>query len=261
MLKCSVLGSGSSGNCTLISSGDTHILIDLGLSTRRIVTSLTEMGIQPDTLSAILISHEHTDHVRGLGTFLNRFPTPVYMTEATAGAVTWNGKRPELAHFRISEEFVVGNLEVISFPIPHDAVEPSGFVVRCRGIQISQATDLGCITGAVKQRLRSSHCLIIESNHDENMLKIGPYPWPLKQRVLSRTGHLSNHDLGFFLEHDFDGMARHIILAHISLKNNHPELARLSAQDAISRRAEHKGESIQLQLAEQRCSTPLITID
>jgi len=261
MLRICILGSGSSGNSTLISTEKTHILIDLGLSTRRVVSNLVDLGISPEQLSCILISHEHTDHIKGLPTFFKRFATPIYASADTAEVLQFNGSIDRFEFFRSGQAFEVGNLEIIPFPVSHDAVDPSGFLIRSGGVQIAHATDLGCITEAVRHRMRDSQCLIIESNHDEAMLKIGPYPWPLKQRVMSRLGHLSNRDLADFLQNEFDGTAQHIFLAHLSLKNNHPEIARMSADDALSKRSFVREDGYKIILTEQNKRSPMIQID
>ena len=259
MLKVRILGSGSGGNATLVSSGQTHILIDCGLSTRRIVRDLAELGLSPDRLDGILISHEHHDHTKGLDTLLKNITVPLYLTEATATGKWCNPDWPRRP-FVCGEPFQVGNLEIVPFPVPHDAAEPCGFLIRCRGVQLAHVTDLGTMTELIRQRLRRSHCLVIESNHDEEMLKIGPYPWPLKQRVLSRVGHLSNRALADFLETDFDGDAGHVVLAHLSQQNNHPGLALDSAGGALSRRT-GAARACRLILAGQGSPTPVITIE
>ncbi len=261
MLKVRLLGSGSGGNCTLVSSGDCHILIDCGLNARRISHGLREAGIRPDHLSGILISHEHRDHIAGLPVFLKSAPVPVFLSPGTAAGTALNGTEAPAEHFQVGQPFAIGPLEVIPFAVSHDAVDPCGFIIRCRGVQLAHVTDLGCMTELGRQRIRQSHCLVIESNHDEEMLKIGPYPWPLKQRVLSRVGHLSNRDLGRFLAEDFDGAAATIVLAHLSRKNNHPEIARQNVRDALAERASARADAFEIIVADQDRPTPLITID
>jgi phosphoribosyl 1,2-cyclic phosphodiesterase len=261
MIKIRLLGSGSGGNCTLISSGDCHILIDCGLPARRIRHGLQEAGIRPDRLSGILVSHEHNDHVSGLPVFLKAAPVPLFMSPGTAANVTINGTEAPQEHFQVGQPFGIGPMEVLPFAVSHDAVDPSGFVIRCRGVQLAHVTDLGCVTELVRQRVRQSHCLVIESNHDEDMVKIGPYPWALKQRVLSRVGHLSNRDLARFLAQDFDGLARTVVLAHISRKNNHPEIARHVAGEALAGRSFTRADAPEIIVAEQDHASPWIVIE
>jgi phosphoribosyl 1,2-cyclic phosphodiesterase len=260
MLRICVLGSGSSGNATYIGSENTHILIDFGLSTRRTAESLRTLGLHLDDIQGVVLSHEHADHVKGLPTFTRRFSAPIFVsgpTQEAMGPDCINGTRE---CFQVGQAFQIGDLEIVPFPVSHDAADPAGFLVRRAGIQVGHVTDLGCITEAIRHRIRGSHALIIESNHDEEMLKIGPYPWPLKQRVLSRVGHLSNRELAAFLQEDFDGLAGTIVLAHLSLKNNHPELARFAAQEALAGRSMARADACEIILAEQQARTPLVTV-
>ncbi len=261
MIKICLLGSGSSGNATLVSSGDTHLLIDCGLFARRIVRQLGELGVSPDRLSGILITHEHTDHVRGLGTLLRGLEVPVVLSRLTAGGISSLNGDVALQFFDVGEPFKIGRLEIHPFAVSHDAADPCGFTFRSRGVQVSYVTDLGCMTELVRQRVQGAHCLVIESNHDEDMLKVGPYPWPLKQRVLSRLGHLSNRALGEFLGADFDGRARTLVLAHLSRQNNHPELARAAAEQALAGRSFARAGDVRIVVAEHHRATPVITVE
>lgn len=259
-MRICVLGSGSGGNCTVVSSGDTHLLIDCGLPARRTVAALRAMGIEPGDLAGIFISHEHGDHVYGLKPFLKHHRVPVFLSSATSAGVTVSGVEMRREIFTVGEDIPLGALVVTPFPIPHDAADPCGFRVRGAGGLLAHVTDTGCLTEVVKQRIRGAHCLVIESNHDEEMLKVGPYPWDLKQRVLSRLGHLSNRALADFLVEDFDGEARTVVLAHLSLKNNHPELARVSAREALDRRYGSRSSRIELLLTRQDAATPVIPV-
>ncbi|MBN2432866.1 MAG: MBL fold metallo-hydrolase [Acidobacteria bacterium] len=260
MLRICVMGSGSGGNATYVGSEKTHLLIDFGLSTRRVAESLLQIGVHTDDIQGVVISHEHTDHVKGLTTFTRRFCAPIFLSRPTLEAltgVTINGSREII---EVGMAFRIGDLDILPFPVSHDAADPAGFLIRHQGMQVAHVTDLGCITEAIRYRVQGSDVLIIESNHDEEMLKIGPYPWPLKQRVLSRLGHLSNRDLAAYLQNDFDGRARTIVLAHLSQKNNHPELARLSAQEALAERSAARSDSFEVILAQQDTLSPVITI-
>jgi phosphoribosyl 1,2-cyclic phosphodiesterase len=249
-LSFRLLGSGSSGNATLVSDGDTHILVDIGLSGRETARRLRECGIEPGDISAIVVSHEHGDHCRGVAPFVKGLDIPVFMTEATlAGSgMALNPKN----HRRIAsgECFEVCGFSFTCFSVPHDSVDPLGFVVERKGIKIGIALDLGYLSNLVLERLRGCDGIILESNHDVQMLKIGPYPWALKQRVMSRNGHLSNDSVAQFLANDFDGNAAHVVLAHLSKKNNLPELALLSAQRALEERSKLLAHQTRLELAQ-----------
>ncbi len=246
-----VLGSGSSGNATLVSDGETHILVDVGLSGRETAKRLRECGIEPDKISAIVVSHEHGDHCRGVGPFAKDLDIPVFMTDGTlsgSGMILDSKKHRPI---RPGECFDVYGFHFTSFNVPHDSADPLGFVIEKDGIRIGIALDLGYMSNLVLERLKSCDGIILESNHDVQMLKIGPYPWALKQRVMSRRGHLSNDSVAQFLGNDYDGLAAHIVLAHLSQKNNLPELALLSAQRALEERSSLLIRQTKLELAYQ----------
>jgi phosphoribosyl 1,2-cyclic phosphodiesterase len=228
------LGSGSSGNATLVELGATRLLVDAGLSARALAQRLGALGLQPGDVDAILLSHEHSDHVRGAELFSRRHDVPVVAFLETLEAmdcshVHFAGWSPLSDNGALS----LGDVEVESFPVPHDAARPVGFVLRGEGLKIGIATDLGHATTLVRERLRRCHVLMLESNHDEEMLRDGPYPWHIKQRVAGRTGHLSNDDAARVLREVVDESCRAVVLAHLSSKNNRPELARRSAAAAL----------------------------
>ncbi len=237
-LKVTVLGSGSAGNCTLVSSSKTNILIDLGLSAKDTALRLNSIGVAPEKIDAILITHEHSDHIKGLPAFVKCLKTPVYISELALEA---SGMKPSVLNtekIQSGVQFEVGEVTATPFSTPHDSVDPFAFTIESRGVKVSMVTDIGYISGLIKERVSKSDCLIVESNHDVDMLKVGPYPWSLKQRILGRRGHLSNSALGDFLTDEFDGYARWIFLAHLSKTNNHPEIALLSAKRALDSRAD-----------------------
>lgn len=338
MVRVTVLGSGSKGNCTVVSTSRTRIVLDAGLSCREIVKRMRFCGEDPEKLNAVLITHEHQDHVQGLSVLARRWNVPVYATQATHAAwKAWITPRttmslnqwlevrrqqyaesmksgvygendpaagspsgdpsveipslaaaeeghnqpgdsqtdiitahqlgeshshdgasalpdpeelippgdpassdpaylPCLEHFRSGISFDIGDIHVTPFTIPHDAADPVGFVVQAEGMKIVVATDLGYLAPNVRMHLRGADLLMIESNHDVEMLRDGPYPWIVKQRVLSRVGHLSNDALGDYLGSEYDGGARYVILAHISESNNLPALARSCAERALEGR-------------------------
>jgi phosphoribosyl 1,2-cyclic phosphodiesterase len=253
MVRMTVLASGSRGNSAVLSSSGTSILIDAGISCRETLRRMIRVGEDPARLSGIVITHEHQDHINGLAVLARRLKIPVYITSDTHSAwQRWvrgpEKKQTELysdddkahldrcEHFRAGGAFSIGDIEVRSFTIPHDAVDPVGFVFRAEGVRIAVVTDLGYMPANVRTHLRGCDALMIESNHDVEMLRGGPYPWSVKQRVMSRVGHLSNDALADFLTNDYDGSAAFVILAHLSEANNHPELARQTAERALGTR-------------------------
>jgi phosphoribosyl 1,2-cyclic phosphodiesterase len=316
-----VLASGSKGNATVIAAGSTRILVDAGMSCKELMRRMAQTGEDPEALDAILITHEHLDHVAGLSVLARRLKIPVFFTEQTHRAwvrmltprstmsyAKWlelmqrekearaeesaafapahtfaesgsasveipppGAERaesceeieedsatpkvkadpaflPAVEYFRAGHEFSIGEIDISPFTIPHDAADPCGFVFHSRSesIRMAIATDLGYIPPNVKMALKHVDVLLLESNHDLEMLKDGPYPWSVKQRVLSRVGHLSNTAAAEFLLRDYDGGAHTIVLGHLSEQNNLPELARLAAENAIGDRLTLLGNRVVL---------------
>lgn len=297
MVRFTVLASGSKGNSTVVSGGQTRILVDAGLSCRELFRRMRLAGEEPETLDAIIITHEHLDHIGGLAVTARKLGIPVYFTEATHRAwMRWINPRrhmtyaqwiekchreaasrraeavsaaeecepdetetdagaqgsrqpnqdeakpdpgwlPSVQYFQAGRPFQIGDISVSPFTIPHDAADPVGFVFQAEGVRMAVATDLGYITPNVKMQLKGVDLLLLESNHDLEMLRDGPYPWSVKQRVLSRVGHLSNEAAGEFLESAYDGQATYVILGHLSESNNLPDLARVTAERALVGRA------------------------
>jgi phosphoribosyl 1,2-cyclic phosphodiesterase len=325
MVRFTVLASGSKGNSTVVCAGRTRILVDAGLSCRELFRRMKLAGEDPATLDAIVITHEHQDHINGLAVTARKLGIPVYFTEATHRAwMRWLTPRrqmsygqwlelcrkqaaerqaepeavapgvesaecdpeesdaesqpkavaapdsapgqdsapdqapdpisarepgapptlkedptwlPAVEYFEAGRPFMIGDVSVSPFTIPHDAADPVGFVFTAEGVRMGFATDLGYVTPNVKQQLRSLDLLLLESNHDLEMLRDGPYPWSVKQRVLSRVGHLSNDAASDFLSTGYDGQAAYVILAHLSENNNLPELARVAAERALMGKA------------------------
>jgi len=240
----SMLASGSRGNCAIVASTRTKILVDAGVSCRETFKRMKTLGDDPHSLSAILITHEHSDHIYGLSTLAKKLRIPVFMTGATHSA--WaraigdeKGERPQLEkmeRFESGHKFHIGDIEVKPFTIPHDAADPVGFTFRVEGSKVGIATDLGYVPASVRDHLRGCDVLVMESNHDLEMLRVGPYPWSVKQRVMSRVGHLSNEALADFFTNDYDNGAAFVVLAHLSEQNNHPEVARREAERALANR-------------------------
>jgi len=258
-LRVSILASGSSGNITLLETEQTRLLIDAGLGKRETLARLAAVEKEVDRLDAILVTHEHNDHCGGLPQMLGLWKAPLYVTEPTMDALNRTlpdtlGKRLRgVETIHAGQRFSIGDIEVHAFAIPHDAADPIGFTFRADGLKLALVTDLGYMPQLVKVHLRDADCLVLESNHDLDMLKVGPYPWVVKQRVLSRTGHLSNHAVSEYLADPggFDARARFLVLAHLSLENNNPDLARLSAEEALSRRPAECPFTGQLLIANQ----------
>lgn len=266
-VRMTVLASGSRGNCTVLSSSGASILVDAGISCRETIKRMKASGEDPHQLKAIVISHEHSDHVAGLQVLARKLKVPVYVSEATYQS--WRkythdaeGQPVTLErreYFHAGRSFSIGNITVTPFTIPHDAADPCGFTFKADGVKIGIATDLGYLPFSVKDHLRNCDGLVIESNHDLEMLRNGPYPWMVKQRVMSRVGHLSNSALAEFLQTDYDGNAAFLVLAHLSEHNNHPELAREAADRALGTRLS-LFQSSALTLAQQDQPLPPICV-
>jgi phosphoribosyl 1,2-cyclic phosphodiesterase len=246
----SVLASGSRGNATFIKTDSVRILIDAGISRKDLSARLTAINEDPDGIDAVLITHEHNDHSNGLKTLLKEVRIQAFLTWGTISGL--HAEQYELNGSTIvpitpGSHFTIGDVEVMPFRVPHDALEPVAFSVSCRGIRITQLTDIGHLPDAVAEYLRASDVLILESNHDLEMLRVGPYPWNLKQRLMGRYGHLSNTAVARFIEEQYDGNASHLLLAHLSERNNHPELARQEALKALARRGLDTALSVTVQ--------------
>ena len=339
-MRMTVLASGSKGNSTVIASSRTRVLVDAGLSCKELLRRMAVAGEDPGKLDAILVTHEHIDHVCGVAVMARKLGIPVYFTEpthrawvrmltprttmtyarwldhlqaekltraeATAKVPTYatpesdfsaqlesiaavsaeaatldpvlnrsddsaatlelpveeeceaagSAQRtkadptflPAVEYFQAGRQFSIGDLEICPFTIPHDAADPCGFVFEADGIRMAVATDLGYMPPNVKSALKRIDVLLLESNHDLEMLRDGPYPWSVKQRVMSRVGHLSNDATAEFLQNDYDGGAQTIVLGHLSESNNAPELARITAERALGDRMSLLGNRVVLAL-------------
>ena len=237
MLKICILASSSAGNAVFIASGRTRLLIDAGLSRREIAKRLAAIGEDIGSLDAVLVTHEHTDHTCGLNALSKAAerPLPVYLTRGTARFIEWDGCMPVLEEFQAGCSFTIGDFDIASFTIPHDAMDPVGYTLTSEGIKIAIATDLGYITQNIPDKLQDATVVLLEANHDLEMLRVGPYPWSVKQRVMSRRGHLSNDVAGEFIKAHL-GYVHRLILGHISEHNNHPELVRNMGLKALNGR-------------------------
>jgi len=251
-----VLASGSSGNSTLIATERTRLLVDAGLSAREIERRLGAAGETLDRLDAIVVTHEHGDHISGLPVLARRLRRPVFLSELTAPTIAWNGEPPPIELFRAGTRWTIGDIEVSSFSVPHDAADPVGFCFQVQGLKIALVTDLGYIPDSIRFHIRGAHWLLLEANHDLDMLKVGPYPWAVKQRVMGRQGHLSNEAVARFIRHHLDPETRILVLGHLSEHNNHPDLVRLVARQALDSR----GLTTRLVVAEHRQQTEVFEL-
>ncbi len=258
-LRVVVLGSGSGGNAVVIESGGRRLLVDAGFSCREIERRMRAVGIEPGSISALLLTHEHEDHVRGAPRFALRHRVPVYATRGTLAGTELPPavvERVEVfesgARVEVAEGFVVE-----PFAIPHDAREPVGLVVEdgC-GRRVGLVADIGCRSRLAWGRLTGLDLLLIETNHDLEMLRSGPYPWPLKQRVAGRHGHLSNHDAGEGLPELLSDRLRYVVLYHLSRTNNLPALAAAAVAEPLAR----EGSAAQIVVADQFEPTPWLEV-
>lgn len=222
------LSSGSSGNSQYIETDKIKILVDAGLSGKKTQELLISIDVDPSQIDCILVTHEHKDHVKGAGILSRRFDIPIY-----ANLATWESMKEDLGKikdenikiFDTGVDFELGDLGILPFKISHDSAEPVGYSFYNRNKKISILTDAGCIDDEIKNNIKNSNLLMIESNHDVDMLKIGSYPWFLKQRVSGELGHLSNDDAGHLISQVLCGKNENILLGHLSRENNFPELA------------------------------------
>jgi len=227
-MKICTLASSSSGNCTVISHNSTNLLIDAGISLRRIREGLRGVGLTPDDITCVLVTHEHVDHISGINMLVKYHKLPVFSSfgagDGLCGAIP--GVEPFLNCFEIGSELLFGEIAVRSFATPHDAPGSVGYTLQAGGKKLAYVTDLGCVTDEVRRAACGADMAVIEANHDRDMLKSGPYPYFLKARILSERGHLANSDSGRFAAGLADAGARRILLAHLSRDNNTPALAR-----------------------------------
>ena len=244
-----MLASGSSGNAALLATESTRVLVDAGLSMRETGRRLAAVGEDLESIDAVLITHEHSDHVSGAPVLARnkKIRAVIYMTRLTAPGIDWGECQPRLELFQAGAGFQIGDIEIQSFSVPHDAVDPVGYCFEAQGVRIGVATDLGYIPESIKYHLRRTDLLLLEANHDLDMLKVGPYPWSVKQRVMSRVGHLSNIGMSDYLAEDLSPSTAHLVLGHISEQNNHPEIVRMIAMQAL----EQRGLGVQLTIAGQ----------
>jgi len=278
-VKFTILGSGSSGNCTYVETAETRLLIDAGFSPRQLRQRLATIGRAPENLSAILLTHEHSDHISGLPGLADKLQIPIYCNRGTQDGTIWafksrwtSKKAPVLEGldgtdairkkmdwrlFNTGAGFEIGDVAVETFSIPHDAQDPVGFLVRTPGVNFGFATDLGHMTKLVIERTRAAHVLVLESNHDVKLLQDCPHrPWSLKQRILGRHGHLSNEAAADAAEQIITAELKHLYLGHLSSQCNKPEIARRVMHDRLLKMG---AAHVSLQIAAQ--DVPAATLE
>jgi len=258
-VKLTILGSGSNGNASYVETEETRLLIDAGFSGRQIRQRLAGLGRVPENLTAILITHEHSDHICGLAAVAEKAGLPVYCNRATMEEIQRTlGLKLDFRLFVTGGAFEVGDINVETFPVPHDAQDPVGFVLQAENARIGLATDLGHVTKLISERIRTTNVLMLESNHDVRMLQDCPHrPWSLKQRILSRHGHLSNEAAADCVSTIISAQLQHLFLGHLSRDCNKPELAhRVMADRLQTLGANH----VQLHVASQQVPGPTVSL-
>ncbi len=251
MLRAATLASGSSGNCLAVTDGRVHILIDAGISARRIVTGLKGLGLDPAGVSAILITHEHSDHICGLQVLCRQLGAEIYTAEPTARQICRRmaGLEGRITVFEPGERFAIGSLVIGTFPTSHDCASPVGYTVESGGRKLALCTDLGVVSREVLAGIHGAGLLVCESNYDPDMLRSGPYPAHLKERILSPRGHLSNEVGAKLAAWAVERGTRRVVLAHLSKENNMPGLALRTAEAALSAVGAETGRDVTLTAA------------
>lgn len=263
MIKFCSLFSGSSGNCIFVGTDNAKILIDAGVSGTRIATALQEIGENPQDLSAIFVTHEHSDHVASVGILSRRYNVPIYATEKTWVAM---GKGPGKLQpenkitMDAGSEMVLGDLHIKNFSISHDAADPVAYTFTCGDKKVSVATDMGFVSDQVRENVMGSDLVLLESNHDVDMLKAGPYPYPLKQRILGQRGHLSNVAAADFITELALNGTNHIFLGHLSQENNTPECAFETSYHMLMERDLKPGRDLDMWVADRRNYSEVVNL-
>ncbi len=257
-MKMSILGSGSSGNSIFVETGSFRFLIDAGFSGKKIEEKLNNIGIAPATIGAILITHEHTDHIQGAGVLSRKYNVPIYITKESfnCGKEKMGNLKEENIKF-ITRDFIIGNeINIKPFEVLHDAEMTIGYRIEKKDKKIAIATDIGYITNIVRENFKESDIVVIESNYDYEMLMNGNYPWELKNRVKGRNGHLSNVESAKFLKSIYSKKMKKVYLAHISKDNNRYELAYKTSKEYL----EENEIILDIEVAEQEICTKIFEI-
>lgn len=262
-LRFSPLFSGSSGNAIYVGCDNAHLLVDAGMSGTRVIQEMQRIGVNPGNLSGILVTHEHSDHIKGIGILSRKFDLPIFATEGT-----WQGMHDKIGAiasknmriFEPGQDFFLGSINITGFSTPHDATQPVGYTFDLHGAKLSIATDLGCIKDGWYKYVCGSDAVILESNYDPDMLQAGPYPFDLKKRILSRKGHLSNEDAGLVASELVKKGAKQIILGHLSKENNFPELAMRTCELALSNAGIVPHEDVLLSVASRDGNSGMFSV-
>ncbi len=266
------IASGSSGNCIFVGTDSTGVLVDAGVSGKRITTGLASLDRKPEELGGVLITHEHIDHIQGLGVLMRKYHVPVYATPGTIEYILGCGKLGKLDstlfHFiHPDEEFMIGDVKVSPFRISHDAAEPVGYRLNetdsqgiCRKA-VAVATDLGCYDEYIVERLSGLDALVLEANHDVNMLEAGPYPYPLKRRILGQRGHLSNETAGHLLTDILHDNLKKVFLGHLSKENNYEALALATVCTEVTvSDTQYRGDDFDISIAPRDVCSSCVTV-
>ncbi len=257
MIEFSILGSGSKGNSVFLRVQSYSFLFDCGLSCKQIELRLRSIGVEPSSIDAVFLSHEHDDHIKSVHTFVKRYKVPLVTSEKTFKAGRLEDKGVKDVEFvesgKLFSQF--RGVDVFFMPISHDAADPVGFVVYSNGIKFGLVTDLGYPTELVVHELKDSNALVIESNHEPQLLKLSNYPWELKQRIASRKGHLSNQDCAKLVERVVSDKTSYLVLAHLSEENNNPEIALMNVAKAV------RGIPVSIDIARQNEPTPIFSLN
>ena len=262
MLNFCSLYSGSSGNSLLVETENTKLLIDAGVSSKKIETALNDINIDPSTLDGILVTHEHIDHVQGLGTLSKKFDLPVFVNQETLDAMPKQKDKiseNNIKTFKISDKFDIGDLEIKPFSIPHDAANPCGFNIWKNNKKISIATDIGHMTNPILKSLEESLFIMLEANYDPEVLRCSPYPFTLKSRIAGPTGHLPNEMAGKTISHLLKSGLKNAMLGHLSKQSNFPELAYKTVVDELISN-NYNEDCISLSVASRDNHSKIITI-
>lgn len=256
MITICALGSGSSGNCFYIGNGKSALLLDAGFSGKEIISRLKARGLDPSAIGGVVVSHEHVDHVRGAGIMARMLDTPLYVNEKTYLAVKNEmGRIEEVIHFQTGAVFDARGFEITPFSVPHDAADPCGFVFGRDGVSVAVVTDAGVSTMLIEEKIREVDYMVLEANHDPSMLMAGPYPWPVKQRIASREGHMSNEACAELLGNVRHAGLQGVTFAHVSETNNNRELVRQMAEDALG------GAGVPFDIASQGSPGAVINVE
>lgn len=244
--------SGSSGNATYISDGKTHLLTDCGMSGTKLKEALAAIDVMPESIDALLLTHEHIDHTKGAGVISRRYNIPIYATEGThAGFDAGKIADENIKFISPNEDFEIGSIGIKPFSIPHDANAPVGYSFFIGTAKYSLATDIGRMSKDVIDSIIGSKKILLESNHDVEMLKCGPYPYPLKRRILGELGHLSNETAAKTALHLVQNGTQSIMLGHLSIENNRPEIAMLETYNLLTQSGIKVGADMTLQVADR----------